>query len=380
MISRGQSPGEVDLIRRAQVVLSGWTVDVSVSRSVRDDEWDRFVESVAGGHHVQSSEWAEVKFAAGWRPLRIMVRSGGEIVAGAQMLTRRLPVGAIAYLDHGPLAVDVDPTVMDLVIDEIKRVTTVQRVRLLILQPPDTDPQLHDRLRGLGFGESHAKAALGATVVVDLSSELDEILAGMRSKTRYNVRLGQRSGITVRVGDEDDVRVFHRMLQATAGRQGFLPTPLEGLLDMYRIMAPAGHLELLVAEVDGEVVAGILTVLFGDRVIYKRGAWSGEHGDRRPNETLHWTAMQRAKAAGFRRYDFDGIEPDVARALLAGEKPDIPPSVTRFKVGFGGDIVLIPPAVSYVPNRLLRLAHDAVYPRVARLGIVKRTVNRLRTR
>ncbi|MDX1748403.1 MAG: GNAT family N-acetyltransferase, partial [Halobacteriales archaeon] len=167
-------------------------------------------------------------------------------------------------------------------------------------------------------------------------------------------------------------------LQQTAERQGFVPNSMGHLEDLYETLGPMCRIFL--AEHDGRPIAGMLAIAFGDTVVYKRGAWSGQGGKLRPNEAMHWEAIRWAIGEGYSRYDFDGIELDAAQAALAGEKlpRSAVNSVSRFKLGFGGDAVLLPEASVHVPNRLLRFGHDHVYSRISGLGPVKRLVKRMR--
>ena len=51
----------------------------------------------------------------------------------------------------------------------------------------------------------------------------------MKQKTRYNIRLAARKGVTVRAGGEADLPAFYRLMEVTAQRDGFgIHTP--GLL------------------------------------------------------------------------------------------------------------------------------------------------------
>jgi lipid II:glycine glycyltransferase (peptidoglycan interpeptide bridge formation enzyme) len=233
-------------------------------------------------------------------------------------------------------------------------------------------------MRSAGFGDTHLKTALAATTILDLRPDPDDLMKAMKSKTRYNIRLGERSGVTVRLGTHQDVAVFHSMLMKTAERQGFVPNSLTHLEDLHETLGD--WCRIFLAEVDGRAVAGMLAMTFGDTVVYKRGAWSGDEGDKRPNEVMHWGVIQWAREHGFTRYDFDGIEPDIARTVLAGEKVSgsATESVTRFKLGFSGEILLLPETVSFVPNRVLRFGYDRMYPQIAHFGPVKQLVKRAR--
>ena len=146
-----------------------------------------------------------------------------------------------------------------------------------------------------------------ATLLIDLTKNLDDILAQMKRATRYGIRRSLREGITVREGTERDLSTFYCILVATSQRQQFSPYPEEYFIKMWRVLGPHGYIRLFLAEYEDETVSAILTVPFRDTVIYKKGAWSGRHGNRRPNEALHWTAIKWAKAHGYCYYDFEGV-------------------------------------------------------------------------
>ena len=351
--------------------------------SDRDAGWDAFVVQ-AGGRHAQTAAWARVKAATGWTAERVEVWKGDTIVAGAQIVSRRLRViGRVGYLDGGPVvdaATDTDDAVVDEVVDAVVALCRRSRLRNLIVDPPAEADRLVDRMRMSGFVPSEVKTVLAATLVVDLTRSEAEILAGMRSSTRRNIRKGERAGTVVRRGGRDDLPVIGELFSATARRQGFVAADQDYLNALYDELDPLGQCVVMLAEADGVPVSAMLGIVFGDRIVYKRGGWSGTHGDWRPNEVMHWTAMQWAKHEGLRRYDFDGIEPAVARALVAGTDGPEATHVTRFKLGFGGDVVLLPDSLALVPNRLMRFGYTTVFPRIKRLRVVKRAIKQLRSR
>jgi lipid II:glycine glycyltransferase (peptidoglycan interpeptide bridge formation enzyme) len=113
-------------------------------------------------------------------------------------------------------------------------------------------------------------------------------------------------------------------------------------------------------------------IAFGDTVSYKRGAWSGDQGQRHPNELLHWTAMRWAKQQGYRYYDFEGID----TAWPSGGTR----SVSSFKLGFGGDVVQSPGPYELVTNPMLRRAYDGVFRHLLDSGPGRWAVDTIRTR
>jgi lipid II:glycine glycyltransferase (peptidoglycan interpeptide bridge formation enzyme) len=215
---------------------------------------------------------------------------------------------------------------------------------------------------------------VAATTVVDLDSEPDALLAKMRSKTRYNVRLAQRKGIVIREGSRADMGTFHRLLTLTGERQSFTPNGLSYFDAMWDILAPGDHIKLFLAELDGEAVSAILITAFGDTAVYKRGGWSGQHGSSHPNELLHWEAMLWAKTTGYRRYDFDGIDPVAVQAIESGEPvpADISDAVVRFKLGFGGRVLMLPNYYVYIRNPLLRWCFIKAFPKLVKIHKVEK--------
>lgn len=355
---------------------------VYVSDETEDPEWDTFLAQNPGGHHVQTSLWAQVKAVLGWRAVRIIARQNGQIIGGAQILIRSIPlIGAIGYVTRGPVLALDDLRLAHQVIDELHTVAQAQGIRYLVVQPPCNGEALARELPGWGFQPSPIAVGTTATVVIDLSRDLEAILAQMKPRTRYNVRLGPRKGITVREGTESDLPTYYRLLVATSQRQNFAPYPEKYFAAMWRVFSPHGYVRLFLADHEGEPVSALLAIPFGDTLINKLAVWSGRHGDCRPNELLQWTAITWAKSHGYRYYDFEGIDPQAAREILNGNPlPDaLSQSTTSFKLGFGGQVVLYPGAYEYVYNPVLRWTYSAVFPKIASLPVAKKAVNRLRT-
>jgi lipid II:glycine glycyltransferase (peptidoglycan interpeptide bridge formation enzyme) len=356
---------------------------VRVSHETEDPDWDAFLAQTPGGHHVQTTLWAQVKALLGWQAARVVVTQGAQIVAGAQLLLRPLPfVGAIGYVTKGPLLALEDPLLAKLVISKLHQVAKSYRSQYLVVQPPGNGQVLADQLSRWGFKPSSNEVAPTATVVIDLTKNLDDILAQMKSETRHNIRRGQRKGVTVREGTGRDLPTFYRLYVASSQRQKFSPPPEEYFSEMWRLLDPHGYVKLFLTEYEGEAVSALWVAPFGDTVLIKRIGWSGCHGSLRPNELLYWTALQWAKSQGYRYYDLEGIDQRAARAIVHGEPcPDsLLQSPTRFKLGFGGQVTFFPGAYDYVYNPFLRWAYNMVFPKMASWPVVAQALNRLRPR
>jgi peptidoglycan pentaglycine glycine transferase (the first glycine) len=361
-------------------LVAGLRTQISYERD--DPEWDAFVAGTAGGRVAQTATWGQIKAPLGWRAARVIVKQGESIVAGAQLLIRRLPIcKSVTYVPRGPLMARDKADLAELVMDGLLTVAREFGAQYLAVRPPRGYEALASQLSDRGFQSSliQIEAEPTATVIVDLTQELDEILGEARPSTRYNIRLAQRKGLVVREGTEEDLDTFYRLLTITGNRQGFSNNPKEYFFTVWRLLSPRNQIKLFLTEVDGEAVSAILAIPFGDTVTNWRSAWSGRHGHWRPNELVNWEVMAWGKAHGYHYYDFEGIDQKIALAVARGEiLPDKSQSLTTFKLGFGGEIVLYPGLFDYIPNPLMRWAYTTVFSKTVSYEIAARLVGAVR--
>lgn len=201
--------------------------------------------------------------------------------------------------------------------------------------------QVVDELMVQGWKFSTEQVQFRNTVVIDLTLPEETLMARMKQKTRYNVRLAQRKGLTVRRGSLADLDILYRMYAETSLRDGFVIRD-EGY---YRLLwqtflskdvptKPGDQpcAQVLVAEVDGEAVAALLVFHFAGKAWYLFGMSRDAHREKMPNHLLQWEAIRQAKAAGCRVYDLWGAPDDFVES-------DPLWGVYRFKEGLGGEVV-----------------------------------------
>ncbi|HEY4818683.1 MAG TPA: peptidoglycan bridge formation glycyltransferase FemA/FemB family protein [Candidatus Acidoferrum sp.] len=342
-------------------------------------EWDLFLARTGGGSYPQTSSWAMAKLMAGFRTRRFTINNGDVILGGAQMLYRRLPLGGtIAYVPLGPVLASDDSEIVNLAIAHLHRIARQEKVSFLAVQPPRGGNAFARRLQNLGFSPALLDLAPTASALIDLSNSLDVILSRMRKTTRYDIRASQRKGITIRDGRPEDLDVFYKLLLATARRQAFSTLEKDYLHEVWQQFSRGGHIKMFIAELEGTVVSAALMMTFGDTVTYWKGAWSGKHGNRYPNEALQWAVIQWAKSQGYRYYDFGGINRAFAKNTLAGDTSKPRHSVGFYKLGFGGQIELFPEAFIYFYNPTLRRLWSAISRREREQALLRTMLDRIR--
>ena len=305
--------------------------------------WNEQV-AAAGGHILQSWAWGELKSRFGWRVQRIAAAG-----ALAQILFRPLPggMGTIAYVPKGPLADYGDPHALQALLDAIEPVARQERAICLKIEPDLEEAEsLTGQLLAFGFRPSPQEIQPRRTILVDLTSDPEELLRRMKQKTRYNIRLSARKGVTVRAGSEADLASFYEMMEKTASRDGFGIHTESYYRAAHHLFVPSGQGRLLLAEYEGQLLAGLVVLGFGGgercgTACYMYGASSDEHRNLMPTYLLQWEAMLWAREQGCQDYDLWGV-PDQDEATLEDEftqRSDGLWGVYRFKRGFGGRLV-----------------------------------------
>lgn len=251
----------------------------TVSLELNNKAWDDFLLSIDHGHHVQSSLWAEVKTSQGWQAATVTLNEADQIVAGAQLLYKPLPVkwmGCIGYIPKGPVFQHYSFEQLSQIIGEIKHLLKKLRIRHLIVQPNrGSTSDFSEDLCKLGFVESGMIFSPVATVVIDLSLELDEIFSRMKPKTRYNINKAERQGVLAKEGTIENLNDFHLLLQSTAKRQKFIAESEAFFNKLWQVFKPKNYIKLFITQADSVDLSAVLLVAFGDTVIYKRGGWFG---------------------------------------------------------------------------------------------------------
>jgi lipid II:glycine glycyltransferase (peptidoglycan interpeptide bridge formation enzyme) len=350
---------------------SGGDLDVVV----RDDPgvealhaWDLLVDRTPGTDVTQLSVWATVRRRVGFAPLYLLAYRAGELVGGAQVLTRRLPVlGLMGYLPYGPLVIPDIPAA-----DDIGRALTGalvvlgrHRLRILFIQPPEGAQDMSEELLRRGFRPSSAGIAPQGSIRIDLTADLAEIRSRFGKRLKSWTNRWESRGVTVRAGDERDVPLLAELMAGSAHHQGYTPLPLDYMTALYRELAATGHAVLYVGEVDGAPVAADLMTGCGDMVRGRLSGFdrTGEAMRLSVPAAIRWEMIKWAKGQGYRWFDFGGLRPQTLAALLDGPDHSTEPvsSADQPKLTFGGTAFRYPTPVEMIRPAALRTGYDLAW-------------------
>jgi lipid II:glycine glycyltransferase (peptidoglycan interpeptide bridge formation enzyme) len=183
-------------------------------------------------------------------------------------------------------------------------------------------------------------------LVLNLKLSEVDLLAGMHTKTRYNIRVAQRKGVKIRFScDVRDLDLFAVLAQEVHARSPFRYHPISYYRAMLEALTDDCALEIGVAEHNGRVLAVHLFVTFAGTTTYLHGASGNSQRHLMAPHLLHWEAVRRAQERGSSSFDFYGVAP-------IGFAPTHPwAGITRYKEGFGGARTTTIGAYEYVMHR-----------------------------
>ncbi len=324
-------------------------------------DYERFiVESLdltnldANGEMLQTGFWGRFKGKFGWKAFGFKFSSSGDLseVIKLLVLFRKIAGNlSFCYVPFGPLYEPSSEDRADFlykigkaigygVSEKLKEKKSFYAKPLFVrFDLPWRKNETRD-MNKREIRKSPVDIQPPSTVILSLKETEETLLKRMKSKTRYNIRLAFKRGVEVSEGSIDDIPLWYDMYRETAIRDRIAIHSLEyytylfelarDYRETYGVNGPI--LKLLLAHVDGEVVAGNIVAFWGDTARYLYGASSNRKRNLMPTYALQWEAIRLAKRLGYRYYDFFGIPPKA--------DPDHPMyGLYRFKTGFGGKII-----------------------------------------
>lgn len=370
-----------------------------------NSNWNSIISKLPNPHFLQTYEWGQVKAKYGWEPMyavwdekKLSVISNqftdnwslntDHCVAAALILKRQVIRSGFAarlsvlYSPKGPLLDWTNEPLRKRVLDDLQSFAKKQGAIFLKIDPdvrlgtgvPGSGEEAQDssgqaivlELKRRGWEYSSDQIQFRNTVLIDLNPPEEELLARMKQKTRYNIRLAEKKDVALRVGTLGDLGMLYKMYAETSVRDGFVIRD-EGYYKTVWELFMANqlpitdyqfpHTEPLIAEVNSEPIAAIFVFYFAGRAYYVYGMSREAHREKMPNYLLQWEAIKRAKAKGCSVYDLWGA-PEVF------DESNSMWGVYRFKEGLGGKVVRTLGAWDFAPSPLWYKMYSEIIPRV----------------
>jgi peptidoglycan pentaglycine glycine transferase (the first glycine) len=285
--------------------------------------WDSALAALPNPHLLQSYRWGELQSGFGWEVQRHYLDINDSTVPVSLLLAPTLaPGGTYGYVAKGPalaapnLAAALEPLA-----------ALAERLELAFLTiEPEVEsgwsPPAPWR-RGTAMQPEH-------TSILDLRPEPEAILAGLKPKTRYNLRLAEKKGVVVE--QTDDVAAFAKLAEQTSARHRIQLAREPYYRAVHDLMSADGTARIYLASHEGTALAGVMVLRFGGRATYLFGASSPSGRNLMPAYLLHWHAIQEMRRLGDVEYDLWGIPPD--------DQPGHPlAGLWQFKSGWNGRMV-----------------------------------------
>ncbi len=305
--------------------------------TVSFNQWNDFIKDCPQAHVLQSPAWGELKSQFGWESCWVI---HGKL--GAQVLFQRIPLGyQVAYLPRGPISTEGDvfnhPDWIGFQQD-LDDLCRDRKAVFLKIEPDCWQDDTKSLSPPGGYKLSPHSIQPPRTILISLAESEDEILARMKSKTRYNIRLAEKKEITI--SQIDNVESFYGLLENTSDRAAFGIHTEEYYKKAFELFQASGECQLFLAEYQGLPLASIMVFVRGKRSWYFYGASSNQHRERMPTYLVQWEAMLWAKRRGCLSYDLWGVPDEDFETLEKNftDRGDGLWGVYRFKRGFGGEL------------------------------------------
>ncbi len=301
-------------------------------------KYKQFLENNERCNFQQSLEWAKVK--SFWKnEVVVSEDDNGNITGSLSILIRKMPVfGYLMYASRGPICGTHDEEALKQLTEGAKQLAKKYKAMVLKIEPDikSDDKEFREIVEKLGYkikdDAKNFREEIQPRYVfrLDIKGKTeDEIFKNFHSKTRYNIRLATKKGVTVKEGNKEDLKDFHRIMVETGARDGFIIRPLEYFEKMYDELAPE-HMKVLMAYYEGKPISGVIPIIYGNKTWYLYGASSNEYRNVMPNYLLQWEMIKMAIARKQDMFDLRGVS-----GVVDENHPQY--GLYRFKKGFGAE-------------------------------------------
>ncbi|MFA5926151.1 MAG: peptidoglycan bridge formation glycyltransferase FemA/FemB family protein [Parcubacteria group bacterium] len=296
------------------------------------------------GGFLQSDYWRKFQESVGRKTFELEEKeeNGGTLMY-AYVIVHTLPVvGKYFYVPRGPVFLNYESGIrnyekkIESFFENLFKLAKENNVGWIRIEP-NSQENLELIRENLSEKYKIKKSAVDMQpreiLVLDISKSEEELLAGMKQKARYNIRLAEKKGVratrNAQRATQKNIEEFLRLVKITAKRDEITSHPEEYYRKMLGTIPPE-ILKLYIAEYEGKIIAANLVLFFGKTATYMHGASDNEHRNVMAPYLLQWQQILDAKKAGCERYDFGGVKISNLKSQISNSWGGI----TKFKTGF----------------------------------------------
>jgi lipid II:glycine glycyltransferase (peptidoglycan interpeptide bridge formation enzyme) len=147
--------------------------------------------------------------------------------------------------------------------------------------------------------------------IISLDPDSQKLWNNIHHNKRRNVRMAERDGVEIILSQShDDVESFCFLHEAAAKRDGFSPIPRAWFEEASKFYKPESW-RIFLAKLNGKSIAGVFSVSHRKTCYALRAGSLTETLKVRPNDLMHWKAMEWACANGYSKYNMGMVDDPV---------------------------------------------------------------------
>jgi len=313
---------------------------VVIDTSVDESRWDKLIAAAPGGNIFQSATWARYQkeyFGVQNFFFRLEDSHSGQplalLRAGRESRFNRLlfekPLGSLVLppldrlfaelrVEQGPVFLSdkgqkEKAAMLNTLLGEAEKFCRAQGIISLkgtfgsIYEAGEDNLEIEEVMRTSGYRDEPA-----ATFLVDLRQDEDTLWGNLKPSTRNKIRRAQDQEIKIEtVKYDSELAPYHDFFCRCRRSLGLKAPSLRTFNEMWRILRPAGMLEIFYASRDSEILGGLGAWQHAG-VVFEWGSVQSEKAREQKiycSDLLKWELIRRGHAEGHRLYDLAGVVP-----------------------------------------------------------------------
>lgn len=277
-------------------------------------KYKEFVDNFSSTSLMQSMNWADVK--KGWESEYVYLEEDGKIVMAMSLVIRKI-IGSksMIYAPRGPVGDIYDIQKVKKITEEVDKIAKKYNAFVFRFDPERYyDEKLEEMYVKEGYKVRNRKFGKNELIqprynmILNISGKTEEeVFKGYSEKTRYNVRVAKRKGVTVRYSrDVEDLKTFYNLYVVTGIRDKIASRPYDYFERMLNTF-DENHMRIYIAEFEGEALSAAIAINYGKKTFYLYGASSNEKRNLMPNYLMQQEMIEWAIETGCDLYDFGGV-------------------------------------------------------------------------